>query len=89
VVAERDRVGAGGEDLLGELRRESASVGRVLRVDNAGVGFQLLEQPGEPVLERATSRRSEDVGDEEDPQGIASAAAGWTSSDTWFPASCV
>ena len=35
VVAERDHVGAGREQLVGELRRDPAPVGRVLAVDDA------------------------------------------------------
>ena len=38
---------------------------------------------------RAMARRAVYVGYEEDLQGVASVAAGWTSAETWLPASCV
>ena len=44
VVAERDDVGAGGEQLVGELRRDAGAVGDVLAVDDADVGAELLAQ---------------------------------------------
>jgi hypothetical protein len=37
VVSKRDRVGARGEQLLGEARRQSDAVGGVLSVDDTGV----------------------------------------------------
>jgi hypothetical protein len=89
VVAEREDVGAGGEQLLGELRRKPAAVGRVLGVDDAEVGAELVPERGEALLQRAAPRRPEDIGDEEDFQGRESVAAGRTSIETWLPASCV
>ena len=44
VVAERDRVGAGGEEALGELRRDADAVGDVLAVDDAERGVELGPQ---------------------------------------------
>jgi hypothetical protein len=44
VIPERDRVGAGGEQAIGQLRRDSDAVGDVLSVDDADVGRELLPQ---------------------------------------------
>lgn len=89
VVSERQDVGAGGEQLLGELRRQPAPVGRVLGVDDAEVGPELVAEWREALLQRAAPGGPEDVGDEEDFQGSESVAAGRTSIETWLPASCV
>ena len=77
------------EDPLGELRGQAAPVGGVLAVHDAEVDAELVPQAREALLDRAAAGRAEDVGDEEEPQGSASVAAGRTSTDTWFPASCV
>jgi hypothetical protein len=42
VVAERDHVGSGGEDPVGELGSQPGAVGRVLAVDGAEVDVELL-----------------------------------------------
>ena len=84
VVAEGDRVGAGGEKPLGQLRRDPDAVGDVLAVDDADVDVELLAQRAEAVLERVASRASDDVSDEEDVQG-SDPAAGWTSMATLLP----
>jgi hypothetical protein len=42
VVAERDHVGAGGEQPVGELAGDARAVGGVLAVDDADVGGELL-----------------------------------------------
>jgi len=42
VVAEGDDVRAGGEQLVGELRRDAGAVGGVLAVDDREVGLVLL-----------------------------------------------
>src|SRR5262249_34705679 len=89
VVAKRDDVCAGGEDLVRELRSQSRAVGGVLAVDDAEVGAELLLEAREPLLHRVPSGWTEDVGDEEDPQGIESVAAGYTEITTPFPASVV
>ena len=89
VVAERDHVGAGGEDPGGELGRDPDAVGCVLAVDDAERRSELLSQAAQPLLERASPRRADDIADEEDLQRIESAAAGRTDSDTLLPASCV
>ena len=46
-VAERDHVGAGGEQPLGDLRRDPAAVGGVLAVHDAEVDPELFSQGGE------------------------------------------
>jgi hypothetical protein len=89
VVAERDHVGAGGQDSVGELRRDPDAVRRVLAVDDAEPSAELLAQRSQPLLERTPSRRADDVTDEEDLQRTDSTAAGRTDSDTLLPASCV
>jgi hypothetical protein len=89
VVAERDHVRAGAEQTLGELRRDTGAVGDVLAVDDAEVGVELVAKPGEPLLDRAPPRDSEDVREEEDSQFWTSAAAGRISTETWLPASFV
>ena len=53
------------------------------------VEVQLLTQPGQPLLDRAEARAAVHVRDEEDLQGVTCVAASCTSTDTWFPASCV
>jgi hypothetical protein len=88
VVAEREDVGARGQQAFGQPRRQPDAVGGVLAVDGAEVDVELLPQPGQPVLDRAAARRPEDVRDEEELQE-ESVAAGWTSSATWLPASFV
>jgi hypothetical protein len=89
VVAERDDIGARAEQRVGELRREPGAVRGVLSVDDAEVDLALLAQAGQRLLDRTPAGRAEDVCNEENPQGIESVAAGWTSIVTWFPASCV
>ena len=73
VVPQRDHVGAGGEDLLGELRRDPEPVGRVLAVRDAEVDLELshAEQP----LDGLHARRAVHVRDEKEA-GIASVGAG-------------
>jgi hypothetical protein len=89
VVARGDDVGPGGEELLGELRREAEPVGRVLAVDDAEVRTDVVREPGETRLDRPAPRRPEDVADEEDLQGVAIEVAGCTSRWTCCPLSCV
>ena len=47
------------------------------------------EFPEESLLDGASPRGAEDVREEKDPQGSENVAAGRTTSETWFPASCV
>ena len=56
VVAERDHVGAGGEQPLGELRRDPDAVGRVLAVHDAEADAELLAQRRQPLLDRPPAR---------------------------------
>jgi hypothetical protein len=76
VVSERDHVGAGGEDLLRDLRSDAEAVGSVLAVDGAEVDAELLAEVRQQSFDRAGARCSVDVGDEEELYGIASVAAG-------------
>ena len=89
MVAERDDVGARGEQAFGELRRDAGAVGDVLAVDDADVGVELVAQPRQSLLDRAPPRKAEDVGEEEDSQFRTSDAAGRSSTDTWLPESFV
>ena len=69
MVAERDDVRAGREELVGELRRDAGAVGRVLAVDDREVGVVALAQRRQVLLHGAASRDAEDVREEEDLQG--------------------
>jgi hypothetical protein len=89
VVAERDHVGARGEQLVGELARDARAVGRVLAVDDAEVGADLVAQRLQALLDGAPAGDAEDVGEEEDPQFRTSDADCRTVTDTWLPASFV
>jgi hypothetical protein len=42
VVAERDRIGARGEEAVGQLRGDADAVGDVLAVDDADRGVELV-----------------------------------------------
>jgi hypothetical protein len=88
VVAERDRVDAGREHLVRELRRDADAVGEVLAIQDAEVGAQLLAERRETFLNCSTAGNADGVRDEQDSQGSRFAAAR-SSIDTWFPASCV
>ena len=68
MVAERDDVGAGGEELVGELRRDPDAVGDVLAVDDREVGVVPLAQRREVLLHGAAAGGAEDVCEEEDVQ---------------------
>ena len=68
VVPGRDDVRAGGEQLLRELAREADSVGRVLSVDNAEVGLELVAELGQPRLDRPPPGGAEYVTEKEDAQ---------------------
>ena len=89
MVPEREHVGAGGEQPVGEPRRDPGAVGHVLAVHDAEVDVELLAQPGQPLLYRPTAGRPEDVPYEEEVQGTDSEAAGCAWIATWFPASGV
>ena len=89
MVAEREHVGAGSEQPVGELRRDARTVGDVLAVDDADVGAELLAQAGQAFLEGAPAGDAEDICEEEDSQFRTSVAAGRSSIETWLPASFV
>jgi hypothetical protein len=89
VVAERDHVGSRGEQLVGELPRDAGAVGRVLAVDDAEVGAELLPQRREALLDGAPAGDAEDVRQKEDLQFRTSDADCRTVTDTWSPASFV
>jgi hypothetical protein len=89
VIPERDDVRAGGQQLVGELRRDSRAVGDVLAVDDADVGVELVAQRGQTLFDRTPARGAEDVGEEEELQLRTSETAGWSSTDTWLPESFV
>jgi hypothetical protein len=89
VVAERDRVRSGREQLLGELRRDPDAVRDVLAVEDDEVDGELVAQRGQPLLDRPATGRADDVGNEQEPQGSDRVAAPRSSIETWFPASCV
>jgi hypothetical protein len=84
VVAEGDDVGAGGEQALGQARRDARAVGDVLPVDDADVGRELRPEALQAVLERIAAGPSDDVPDEEDVQG-SDPAVGCTSMATLLP----
>ena len=89
VVAGRENVRAGGEELLRQLGRQPEPVGGVLAVDDAEVDAQLVPELGQPGLDGAPPGRSEDVCEKKDFQGVARALAGCTSMCTCCPLSCV
>ena len=76
VVAERHDVGAGGEELVGELRRDPDSVGDVLAVDDREVGVVALPQRRQVLLHGAAAGGADDVGEEEDVQPVVTTGAG-------------
>jgi hypothetical protein len=69
VVAEGDDVRAGGEQLVGELRRDAGAVGGILAVDDGEVGFVALAERRQVLLDRTPPGDAEDVREEEDVQG--------------------
>jgi hypothetical protein len=89
VVAERDHVGARGEQPVGELAGDARAVGGVLAVDDADVCGELRPQRGQALLDGAPAGDAEDVGEEEESQLRTSDADGRSSSDTWLPESFV
>jgi hypothetical protein len=70
VVAERDHVRSGCEQLVGELARDPCPVGRVLAVDDRQVGVVLLPQLRQVLLNGMASGNAEDIRQEEDLQGV-------------------
>jgi hypothetical protein len=89
VVAERDHVGACGEQLVSELRGDTGAVGDVLAVDDAEIRPELLAQAAKAIFDRAPAGDAEDVREEEESQFRTSVAAWRSSIETWLPASFV
>ena len=82
MVAERDHVGARGEQPVGELAGDARAVGGVLAVDDAYVGGELLAKRRQAFLDGAPPGDAEDVGEEKDLQLRTSDADGRSSTDT-------
>jgi hypothetical protein len=89
VVAERDDVGARGEQLVGELAGDPGAVGDVLAVDDADVCGDLFTQSRKALFDGASAGDAEDVRKEEKSQFRTSDAAGRSSIVTWLPESFV
>ena len=75
MVAERDRIDAGGQHLVRELRRDPHAVREILAVQDAEVDVQLVAQGGETVLHGPPAGNADGVCDEQDSQGRRLAAA--------------
>ncbi len=75
VIAERDHVRAGGEEPLGELRRDPHAVGDVLAVQDAEADAVLLPQVAQARLDGVAAGRADHVSDEEDPQRVTESRA--------------
>ena len=69
MVAERERVRAGGKEAFGESRRDADAVRDVLAVDDAGVDVEALAQVGQQRLDRVAAGATDDVADEQEPHG--------------------
>ncbi len=69
MVAERDRVRAGGEQPVGQARRDPDPVRDVLAVDDADVDPELLAETGQEAFDRVAAGPADDVADEEDAHG--------------------
>jgi hypothetical protein len=82
VIAESDDVGAGGQQLVCELRRDAGTVGDVLTVDDADVRRALFAQRVQALLDGAPAGDAEDIGEKENSQFRTSVAAGRSSIDT-------
>jgi hypothetical protein len=69
VVAERDRVDAGAEQLVGDLRRDPEPAGDVLAVDDDERGVVALAQTGQQPEQRPPAQPAHEIADEEDGRG--------------------
>ncbi len=88
MISERDRIRAGSEQAIGELRRDADAVCDVLAVDDAQIGPQLVAERRQALLDRAPAGDADDVGDKQDSQGRVRGAERMAI-ETWSPASCV
>ena len=70
VVPRRDDVGARLQEARRELGGEADAVRRVLAVDDAEVGVELVLELVQAVADCAAACRAEDVADEEQPQEV-------------------
>jgi hypothetical protein len=70
VVPGRDNVGAGLEEARRELGGEADAVRRVLAVEHAEVGVELVLELVQAVGDGPPACRAEDVADEEQPQKV-------------------
>ena len=90
VVAERDRIGPGRQQLLGEARGDPDPVSGVLAVDDAEVDSELGAELLEAVLDDFPAGAPDDVPHEENAHSYGSdAGAGCTSIATLSPLSLV
>jgi hypothetical protein len=89
VIAERHHVGAGAQELVGELRGDARAVRDVLAVDDAEVDVELLPERVQAFLDGTPAGDAEDVREKEESQFRTSDAAGRSSIDTWLPESFV
>ena len=71
VVAERDHVDAGREQLARDLRGDPEAAGGVLAVDDDEVGRVALAQRRQQRQQRALAEPADDVADEQDADGFA------------------
>jgi len=69
VVAERDDVHAGAEQLVGDLRRDAEPAGHVLAVDDHERRPVALAQRRQQPEQRAPAEPADEVADEEDGRG--------------------
>jgi hypothetical protein len=69
VVAQRDRVDAAGQQLVGELGRDPEAAGDVLAVDHDEVRRVALAQRRQQPEQRASPEAAHDVADEQDGGG--------------------
>jgi hypothetical protein len=65
VIAERDRVDPGGEQLVGDLRRDPEAAGDVLGIDDDERRRVALAQQWQAVEQRAPPEPADDVSDEQ------------------------
>ena len=65
VVAEGDRVDAGGEHLVGELGRDADAVREVFAVEDAEIRAQLLAKRGEALFDGATAGHADRIRNEQ------------------------
>jgi hypothetical protein len=69
VVAKRDDVDAGAEQLLGDLRGDAQAAGDVLGVDHDERRIVTLAQLGQQREQRPATQPADEVADEEDARG--------------------